>query len=58
MTDEPFRLANDKPPAKPQPFATSDRTRQQILFTGLDCMPGQLDLFRTNVFPSDEHHEE
>lgn len=44
-TDEPFRLVNDKPTPKPLSIETSDRTRQKSLFSGLDCLPGQMDLF-------------
>lgn len=44
-TDDPFRLVNDKSIPRPTQFENSDRTRQQVLFSGLDCLPGQLDLF-------------
>ncbi|HWB11560.1 MAG TPA: hypothetical protein VG826_20180 [Pirellulales bacterium] len=42
---EPFALANDKPrpaPWKPEP---AERKRQRTLLSGLDCLPGQGDLF-------------
>lgn len=45
MDDEIFRLVNDKPKPRPVQFENSERTRQQVLFSGLDCLPGQLDLF-------------
>lgn len=48
MTDEPFQLVNDKRKPEPQKFDVSDRTRQKLLFAGLDCLPGQLDLFQTD----------
>jgi hypothetical protein len=54
-----FRLANEKR-STPQRFATSDRTCQKLLFSGLDCLPGQLDLFQTDgeltEGDSDESH--
>lgn len=47
-SDEPFRLLSVKPAVRRQRFETSERTRQQVLFAGLDCLPGQLDLFQTD----------
>jgi hypothetical protein len=42
---EAWVLAND-PPRKPaNPFDNNDRSRQSKLFTGLDCLAGQTDLF-------------
>jgi hypothetical protein len=32
-------------PHKPQHFENAERTTQRVLVTGLDCLPGQLDLF-------------
>lgn len=42
--DEPFVLANDPPRRVPVRFENDDR-RQRTLFDGLDCLPGQEDLF-------------
>ena len=45
QADEPFTLAND-PPRKPvATFDDQEKTRQTVLIEGLDCLPGQLDLF-------------
>jgi len=43
-----FTLSNK--PAHPTParFKSNDKTRQKVLFCGLDCLPGQLDLFLTD----------
>lgn len=45
---DPFTLRNDPPR---QPPAADDPTRQRVLFSGLDCLPGQQDLFETDTFP-------
>ena len=45
--DEPFRLVN--PPAKLKPWKpAAEAMRQKTLLAGLDCKPGQLDLFATD----------
>ena len=44
MDDEPFRLLPPKPPKKK--FGAGEPVaRQAALFTGLDCLKGQIDLF-------------
>lgn len=45
---EPFRLQNDPPPKKPWVPPAPEETTQRVLFAGMDCLPGQLDLFRTD----------
>lgn len=40
-----FALANDPPKQSPKQFAANDKTRQRVLVEGMDCLPGQLDLF-------------
>lgn len=40
-----FALANDAPKHKPSTFAAQDKTLQKVLVDGMDCLPGQLDLF-------------
>jgi hypothetical protein len=40
-----FELRNDPPRKPPTPIDNNDRSRQSKLFTGLDCLPGQQDLF-------------
>lgn len=45
---ESFTLQNPAPkpaPWKPQP---AERKRQTVLFAGMDCLPGQNDLFATD----------
>lgn len=40
-----FTLANDPPRVRPQSFDNGEKTRQRVLVDGLNCLPGQLDLF-------------
>lgn len=42
-----FTLENDIPEPAPRKFSNSKDT-QRVLFAGLDCLPGQLDLFPTD----------
>jgi hypothetical protein len=49
MNDE-FTLTNDELRRKPLEFS-NDPTRQRVLFAGLDCLPGQQDLFATDGEP-------
>ncbi len=42
-----FELGNDKPHKTPPVFLSNSGT-QRVLFSGLDCCPGQLDLFQTD----------
>ena len=37
--------ANDPPRVRPQSFDNGEKTRQRVLVDGLNCLPGQLDLF-------------
>ena len=55
--DEPFRLANVTPTTKPH-FETSEPRRQTVLFSGLDCLAGQQDLFATDGRSDDTHSQE
>lgn len=42
--DDGFRLMND--PERPaRPVIVCEPERQRLLIDGLDCLPGQLDLF-------------
>ncbi len=43
-----FTLSNKPTRPTPARFETDDKTRQKVLFCGLDCLPGQLDLFPTD----------
>ena len=45
---EPFRLQNDPPPPPPPKYTEPEPTVQRRLFSGMDCLPGQLDLFATD----------
>ncbi len=40
-----FALANDPTPHRPARFQSQDKTRQRVLVDGMDCLPGQIDLF-------------
>lgn len=40
-----FTLRNDPPRHKPARFESQDKTRQRVLVDGMDCLPGQQDLF-------------
>ena len=42
-----FSLANDPPRPKPTRFENRE-ARQRMLLAGLDCLPGQGDLFHTD----------
>jgi len=44
---ERFTLANDPPRLKPLRFENREE-RQRMLLAGLDCLPGQDNLFRTD----------
>jgi hypothetical protein len=43
-----FALANPPPPHKPWSGGPTEQRRQKVLLTGMDCQPGQLDLFETD----------
>jgi hypothetical protein len=40
-----FVLSNPAPKPKPWQGGESENTRQTVLLSGLDCLPGQQDLF-------------
>ena len=40
-----FTLCNDPPKHTPARFHSQDKTRQRVLVEGMDCLPGQQDLF-------------
>ena len=52
-----FILANDKPRPKPAKWQNSD-ARQRVLFAGLDCLPGQQDLFPTDGGADEPHRDD
>ncbi len=52
--NETFFLSNNPTPKKPRHFESNDKTRQKLLFSGLDCLPGQMDLFDTDGSPTGE----
>jgi hypothetical protein len=43
-----FTLANDPPKETPWQPPPTEKARQKALFSGLDCLPGQEDLFPTD----------
>ena len=45
--DEPFTLQN-APQVRKQDFTPRDNRKQRVLFAGMNCLPGQLDLFQTD----------
>lgn len=47
MNDERFHLQNE-PPQRKQQVDGNPNNHQKVLFSGLDCLPGQQDLFPTD----------
>ncbi len=43
-----FALGNVPPESKPWHGDEPENTRQKVLLSGMDCQPGQLDLFETD----------
>ena len=43
-----FALNNEPPRSTPPRFESNSKTRQRVLFAGMNCLPGQLDLFPTD----------
>jgi hypothetical protein len=43
-----FVLSNPAPQPKPWQGGEPENTRQTVLLSGLDCLPGQQDLFETD----------
>ncbi|MGB7733208.1 MAG: hypothetical protein WBL72_05885 [Thermoguttaceae bacterium] len=43
-----FALSNVPPEPKPWRGDEPENTRQKVLLSGMDCQPGQLDLFETD----------
>jgi hypothetical protein len=47
--EERFELNNQpEPPPRWQGEAPAPKCRQKVLFSGMDCLPGQMDLFPTD----------
>lgn len=44
-SDKPFCLVGEPAPLEKQPAPVEPRQKQRTLIDGLDCLPGQLDLF-------------
>ena len=54
-----FTLTNDRrETARPSLFSDNERTKQTLLLSGLDCLPGQLDLFDVDSFPKETCREQ
>ena len=51
---EQFSLVNRRP-ALPKLVIAQPNDRQRVLFTGLHCLPGQLDLFDPSPSPELDH---
>jgi hypothetical protein len=47
MSKPEFQLANDPPQPKPRELENG-ASAQRMLLAGLDCLPGQHDLFQTD----------
>ncbi len=45
MRGDDFTLTNDPPAPRRAPAVVNEPERQRVLIDGLDCLPGQLDLF-------------
>jgi hypothetical protein len=52
LDSEPFRLVNPRPRVRPS--IENNTARQRTLLAGLDCLPGQGDLFATDGELADE----
>ncbi len=52
--NDTFALSNNPAPKKPCHAQPSDKMRQKVLFAGLDCLSGQMDLFPTDGQPPDD----
>ena len=52
--DEPFRLRPPEPPRKQVKFENAEPARQNVLFAGLNCLPGQENLFATDGKEKDD----
>jgi len=46
--DEGYALTNPPPRLPEWRVPPSENTRQRVLFSGMDCLPGQQDLFETD----------
>lgn len=54
-----FTLTNARPRnGSPSLFADNERSKQTLLLSGLDCLPGQLDLFDVDSFPKETCREQ
>ena len=53
-SSEPFELRNDPPRPAPWTPPEPPKTRQRLLFAGLDCLSGQQDLFPTDGYEEDD----
>ena len=52
-----FQLENDRPQTPMRKFIESRNNNQKVMFSGMDCLPGQQDLFQTDG-GSDEASED
>ncbi len=54
MSEDAFILRNDSPDQAGPEFENNDGV-QRVLFTGLNCLPGQEDLFPTDGGADEPH---
>lgn len=54
MPEDRFELRNDPPRPTPWKPRVGPKDRQRMLLSGLDCLPGQLDLFEVDGEPDDD----
>lgn len=45
---EAFHLTNEEPKRTPWGTPESPKAKQTVMFSGMDCLPGQQDLFPTD----------
>lgn len=50
--DEPFRLVQEPASGQKRWNPENVQASQKVLFSGLDCLPGQQDLFETDGYES------
>ena len=43
-----FKLQNDEPAPRKRKIVSTERAKQRVLFAGLNCLPGQQNLFETD----------
>lgn len=57
MTDEPFTLDNTPAPRRREKPPKAEPQKQFVLFSGLDCLPDQTEMFDETEFARDVRGE-